>query len=263
MTKKIVMLLVCAATVFAAQAQDATESVVKKQTRRQKFDRGLAFDTKTPVMPKGLWVFGVNVSYSEHKNDDYKFLIVKDFNSVGNTLNLSPQIHYVIANNQSLGVRFQYKRNWFRLDKVALDLGEDLNGDIGPYEYNNHTYMGFLTYRYYLGLGNSKRFLLFNEVQAGIGGGQQKELSGTNDAGDGYKTGTYQNTFNLKLGLMPGMIAFITNEVAIEVAVGLMGFNYQNITQTTDQVIKGSRKTSSISTKIDLLAINFGMTFYL
>lgn len=264
MIKKIAMLLVCAATVFAAQAQENEESVVKKQTRRQKYDRGLNFDTKTPAMPKGLWMGGLNISYSEHKNDNYKILVLKDFNSVGNTLSISPAVQYVFANNQSIGIRFQYKRNWFKMGGISLNLGEDL-GDftIDQFEYNNHNYMGYLTYRYYLGLGASKRFLLFNEVQAGIGGGQQKELSGLADDDVSYKTGTYQKTFNLKLGLMPGMIAFVTNELAIEVAVGLLGFDYKNITQTTDQTIERSRKTSSISTKIDLLAIQFGMTFYL
>lgn len=259
------MLLVCAATVFAAQAQETITDAAKRQTRRQRFDRGLAFDAKTPTMPKGLWVGGLNISYSEHKNDDYKLLIIKDFQSVGNTLNISPMVHYVFANNQSIGIRFQYKRNWLRIDDISLSLGDIADGlAIAPFEYMNHTYMGYLSYRYYLGLGANKRFILFNEVQAGIGGGQQKELSGkSEDPNEKYADGTYQKTFNLKIGLMPGMIAFITNELAVEVAVGLMGFNYQNITQTTNQTIHGSRKTSSISTKIDLLAINFGMTFYL
>jgi hypothetical protein len=264
MTKKIVMLVVCALMVLGAQAQLTADSVTGKQSRRHKFDRGLAFDTKTPAMPKGMWVAGFNVSYSEHKNDNYKILVLKDFNSVGNTLSLSPSVQYVFANNQSIGVRFQYSRNWFKMDGISLNLGGDL-GDfsVDRFEYDHNEYMGYLIYRYYLSLGASKRFLLFNEVQAGFGGGQQKELSGVGDDGVSYKTGTYQKTFNMKVGLMPGMIAFITNQVAVEVAVGLLGFNFKNITQTTDQTIERSRRTSSISTKIDLLSIQFGMTLYL
>jgi opacity protein-like surface antigen len=264
MAKRIVMLVVCVAMALAAQAQATTDSVKEKQTRRQKFDRGLAFDTKTPAMPKGMWVAGFNVSYSEHQNDNYKILVLKDFNSVGNTFSLSPSVQYVFANNQSIGVRFQYKRNWFKMDGISLNLGEDL-GDfsIDRFEYNHHDYMGYLVYRYYLSLGPSKRFLLFNEVQVGIGGVQQKELSGVGDDGVSYKTGTYQTSFNLKAGMMPGMVAFVTNQVAVEVAVGLLGFDFKNITQTTDRTIERSRRTSSISTKIDLLAIQFGMTLYL
>jgi hypothetical protein len=264
MTKKIAMLVVCAAMIFVAQAQVSADSVARKQTRREKFDRGLAFDTKTPAMPKGMWVAGFNVSYSEHSNDNYKILVLKDFNSVGNTLSLSPSVQYVFANNQSIGVRFQYKRNWFKMDGISLNLGGDL-GDfsIDRFEYNHHDYMGYVIYRYYLSIGPTKRFLLFNEVQAGIGGSQQKEISGVGDDGVSYKTGTYQESFNLKVGLMPGMVAFVTNQLAVEVAVGLLGFDFKNITQITDHTIERSRRTSSISTRIDLLAIQFGMTLYL
>jgi hypothetical protein len=242
----------------------ASPSEVENLTRRQKFDRGLAFDSKTPALPKGMWVAGLNVSYSEHRNDNYKVLVLKDFNSVGNSLSLSPSVQYVFANNQTVGVRFQYNRNWFKMDGISLNLGEDF-GDLGidRFDYIHHDYMGYLVYRYYVSLEPSKRFLLFNEVQVGVGGSQQKELSGVGEDGVSYKTGTYQSSFNLKGGLMPGMVAFVTNQLAIEVAVGLIGFNFKSITQTTDHTIERSRRTSSISTKIDLLAIQFGLTLYL
>lgn len=267
MIKKTAMLLACAAAILTAQAQqtlDTAESAVKKQTRGQRFDRGLAFDSKTAVMPKGLWVTGLNLSYSEHSSEDYNLLIIKDLNASANMLNISPMVHYVFANNQSIGVRFQYKRSRFNLDSVNLDLGDLTdNTSIGPYSFNSMVYMGFLSYRYYLPMGPSKRFLLFNEFQAGAGAGQQKELSGTNDAGDGYKTGTYQDSFQVRLALTPGMIVFVTNQLAVEVAVNLIGFNYKKFSQTTDQIYQGSRRTSSISTKIDFLSLNVGVSLYL
>jgi hypothetical protein len=261
----------CVLSVAGSRAQEVvlveaeTPSVaVESQTRREKFDRGLAFDTKTPALPKGMWVVGLNASYSEHKNDNYKVLVLKDFNSVGNTLSLSPSVQYVFDNNQSVGVRFQYRRNWFNMGGISLNLGEDL-GDfsIDRYDYIHHDYMGYAVYRYYLSLVPSKRFLLFNEVQLGFGGSQQKELSGVGEDGVSYKTGTYQTSFNIAAGLMPGMVAFVTNQLAVEVAVGLIGFDFKNIKQTTDHTIERSRRTSSISTRIDLLAIQFGMTLYL
>lgn len=266
MIRKIALFLVCAAAMLTAQAQQTpypTESAAK-QTRSQRFDRGLAFDSKTAVMPKGLWVLGMNVSYSDHSNEDYNFLIIKDFNSSGSTLSISPMAHYVFANNQSIGVRFQYKRTRFDLDGVNLDLGDLTdNTTIGPYSFNSMTYMGFLSYRYYLPIGPSKRFLLFNEAQAGVGGGQQKEQSGTNDAGDGFKTGTYQNSLQIRLAMTPGMIVFVTNQLAVEVAVDLLGFNLKKFSQTTDQIYKGSRKTSTFSTKIDFLSLKAGISLYL
>lgn len=262
MIKKIAMTLVCAAACVAVQAQTVENS--PKKGRAARFDRGLGFDTKTPAIPKGLWIAGLNVSYSQHSNEDYKILLVNDLSSKGNTLNISPMVHYVFANNQSIGLRFQYKRFSLDLANISLDLGDLTDGSLfGPYSLQSHTYIGYLSYRYYVGLGAGKRFLFFNEVQAGLGGGQQKELSGEGDAPGSFETGTFQKTFNLKLGMAPGMTAFITNQVALEVTIGLLGFEYKKITQTTDRTIERSRTTSSISTKLDLLSIGFGMTFYL
>lgn len=268
MTKKIAALLACIAVFSAVQAQQLEKegSAGQKPTRAQRFDRGLAFDTKTPVIPKGLWVAGLSGSYSQHDNDDYNFLIVKNLSSKGHTLNVGPMLHYVFANNQSIGVRFQYRRMWQSLDSVYLDLGDltDSDSTIGPYEYSNQTYMGFISYRYYVPMGTSKRFVFFNEIQVGIGGGQQKELSGVDDNGNKWKTGVYQKSVNLKVGFVPGLAVFITNSVAAEVSIGLLGYEWNKMTQTGTNLTEGAgRTTSKIATKFDFFSIAFGMTFYL
>lgn len=269
MVKKIVVLMACVAVFSAAQAQqfEAAGSPAAKQKRAQRFDRGLAFDTKNPIIPKGLWVVGLNGSYSQHDNSDYNLLIINDFNSKGHTINVGPMVHYVFAHNQSIGVRFKYQRSWFKLDSVDINLGSLTDSDdplIDRYEYLSHTYMGYLSYRYYVALGNSKRFVLFNEIQAGFGGGQHKEKSGTNDAGDDYKKGVYQKSTNIKIGFVPGMTVFISNNVAAEVSIGLLSYNWQKMTQTGTEVAENAgRKHSSISTKFDFLSLSFGMTFYL
>ncbi len=270
MIKKIVLLAACAAVFSAAQAQQletAAGQTTTKKTRAERFDRGLAFDTKTPIIPKGLWVVGLNGSYSQHDNKDYNLLIVNDFNSKGHTINVGPMLHYVFANNQSIGVRFQYRRSWFKLDSIDLNLGSLTDSDeplIDRYQYMNHNYMGFLSYRYYVPLGSSKRFVFFNEIQAGIGGGQQREDNGTADNGTDYKTSVYQKSLNFKLGFVPGATVFITNSVAIEVQIGLLGYEWKKFTQTGTNVAQDAgRKTSNVSTRFDLLSIAFGMTFYL
>ena len=59
------------------------------------------------------------------------------------------------------------------------------------------------------------------------------------------------------------MTAFITDWSAVEVSVGVMGFDFKWIDQTTNQVETGSSRTSSGNFKINLFSINIGMTFYL
>lgn len=280
MVKKIVVLLACVAVAAAARAQKVEEAggeqirtqkieASNKITRRQRFDRGLAFDTKTPSMPKGMWIAGMNVSYSQHDNEAYRILIVDRMDSHGNSFSISPMVHYVFANNQSIGLRFAYNRSLFQLDNLSFNINQSLNdmlfnGEPLKYKYQSHTYMGYITYRYYVGLGASKRFLIFNEVQLGLGGGQQREDGGqpVND-GDIYKRATYQDSFNMRLGLAPGATFFVTNALAIEVQIGLLGYEFKKLTQHGTDLVAASRKTSSISTKFDFLSIAFGMSFYL
>ena len=75
-------------------------------------------------------------------------------------------------------------------------------------------------------------------------------------------SGTYQNIYEFQLGLAPGLAAFVTNEMAIEVSVGVLGFDYKKIEQITDQTYKGSYTKSSANFKIDIFSINIGVAFY-
>ncbi len=249
-----------------------------KLSRRKRFDRGLAFDTRTPSMPKGMWVAGIGGSYSQHDNNDYGVFILDALNSTGNTMSVSPMVHYVFANNQSIGLRFQYRRSLFDMADADFHLTPELAtmlfGDSGlKYRYENDSFMGFVSYRYYVGLGQSKRFLFFNEVQAGIGGGSGREDSGMTAAG-GFKRTTHQRSLDFRLGFSPGATVFVTNAMAIELQIGLLGYEYRRLTQeastaaTTPGEIDlrprpGTRTTHNASAKFDLLSINFGATFYL
>jgi hypothetical protein len=133
------------------------------------------------------------------------------------------------------------------------------------YYLQSHTYMGYFSYRYYVGFGPSaKRLLFFNEVQFGVGGGEQREMGGEprND-GESYKYGTFQKTLNVRVGLAPGVAFFVTNVMSIEVQIGLLGYNYQKLTQWGTDLEHSTRTSNNVSTKFDFLSIAFGTTFYL
>jgi hypothetical protein len=250
-----------------------------KQTRRQRFDRGLAFDTRTPSLPKGMWVAGISGSYSQHENNDYGLFILDALNSRGNTTAISPMVHYVFANNQSIGLRFRYGHSLFDVAGADFHLTDELAsmllGEDGRvrYRYENDSFMGFVSYRYYVGLGASKRFLFFNEVQAGVGGGSGREDSGSTASGD-FKRTTHQKSVDVRLGFSPGATFFVTNAMAIELQIGLLGYEFQRLTQSSStaattpgelgaEPLPGSRTTHNVSAKFDLLSIAFGATFYL
>lgn len=222
----------------------------------QKFDRGIS---KTIFVPKGQWLTGGTFSYKEYGFDKYKFVILDAMAANGYTMNVSPFLGYFFRDNTAAGARFGYKRTLLRLDNIDINLGDDLNMSVSDYYNLQHVYYGTAMLRNYMSLGQSRRFGLFNEVRLTIGGGQGKMISGKGEE----LTGTYQDIYEFQLGLAPGLAAFITDEVAVEVSVGVLGFNYNKVKQTTDQIYEGSYNRSSANFKIDLFSINLGVAFYL
>lgn len=221
------------------------------------FDREIQ---SSPVfIPKGAWVGGCSFSYSEQTNDNYKFLIIKDVKANGYTFKVSPYGGYFFADNMAAGLRFNYSRSLINIDNIDLDLGEDFSFNIQNFYYLEHSFSASGYLRTYMGLGGSKIFGFFNELRLTYGYGQGKDTSGVgNDL-----TGTHQTIQNIQIGSAPGLTAFVTNNAAVEVSVGIVGLNYKWIDQKTDQVKTGTRRTSGANFKIDLFSINIGMTFYM
>ena len=209
----------------------------KKMLRPQRIDREIM---KTTFIPKGQWMAGGTVSYSEHED------VLRGLRAV--------QGHNVAA-----GVRFAYNRTYLDMSNFELNLGEDFNINLKDLYWLEHKYevSGFL--RTYMPIGKSKIFGLFNEVRLTYG-----YSTGKNSTGSGTEyDGTFERAHNLQIGIAPGMAAFITNWSAVEVSVGVMGYNFKWQNQTTNQIESGTRRTSSGNFKINLFSINIGMTFYL
>lgn len=220
------------------------------------FDRAIK---SSLFVPKGTWMGGCSFSYSEQTNDNYKFLVLKDIKAEGYSFKVSPFAGYFFADNMAAGVRLNYSRTYIDIGNLNLGLGDDLSFDIKDYKYLEHSVYasGFL--RTYMGLGNSKVFGFFNELRLIYGYGQGKTTSGV----EKDLTGTYQYIHNLQLGSAPGLSAFVTNNVAVEVSIGLVGLDLNWINQKTNQVETGYRRKSSANFKIDIFSLNIGMSFYL
>ncbi len=235
-----------------AEKQELTVNQLRAQ-------RGLS-DLKTLFVPKGQWIFGGTASYSTHTNDNYKFLIIEDINSVGYTVKASPLLAYSVKNNHAVGARFTYGRRLLKLNTAHLQFGE---GDDGT-EFSakdfytlTHSYTGSFVWRQYMPLGRSRRFAVFNEMSLSVGGSQAKF------ANDSPVTGTYQTGFEVGIGVSPGIIAFATNNMAVELSVGVMGISYNRIKQVHNQVHEGKIDASMMNFKINIFSIGLGMAFYL
>ena len=173
-------------------------------------------------IPKGQWITGVSVSYSQSSQDNYQFLVIENLNGDAYTFKVSPMLMYCFKDNLAAGGRVAYSRQRVKLDKADFVLGEDTEYNVDHLYSISHNYSAAACFRNYISLGNSTRFGIFNEVQLQIGGGQSKL-----EKGQGIDfTGTFEENFNLNVGLAPGMIMFLNNYSAIEVNVGVLGFDY-------------------------------------
>lgn len=223
---------------------------------QEKFTRGLK---QISFIPKGQWIMGVSVSYSQSSQDNYQFLVFENLNGDTYTFKVSPMLMYSFADNLAAGGRFAYSRQRTQLDKAQVVLDSETSYDVDHLYSISHNYYATAAFRNYISLGSSTRFGLFNEVQLQFGGGQSKLENGS---GVDY-TGTFEKNFSLNVGLAPGIVMFLNNYSAIEVNVGVLGFNYQHTKSTTDQIYIANRTLKSANFKINLFSITFGVTFYL
>ena len=221
--------------------------------------RGLS-DTHNLFVPKGQWVFGGTLSYSAHSNDSYQLLVVEGIDSKGYNVRVSPMIAYAFRDNMALGARFIYSRSLLRMDAAELKIGDDESGtqvEVRDFYSLRHNYEAAVVWRQYIPLGRNKRFALFNEMQLSAGATQARF------ANDSPVKGTYQSGYKLSLGITPGIVAFVTNTMAVEINVGVMGINYNHVKQVHNQVTVGHRSSSMMNFKVNIFSIGLGMGFYL
>lgn len=218
----------------------------------KRMERGIVNHT---FIPKGMWLTGVNVSYYEESTDNYDFLILKDWKGSAYSLNVSPFVCYFIKDNIAIGGRFAYRNTTVNIGNLDISLGDDLSFGIKDVRIKDNSYLGSFIFRSYIGLDSGKRFGLFNETHLTVGSSKSLLMSGEEEA----LTDTHQRSTELQLGVQPGLGVFVTNEMHIEVSVGVAGLKYKHISQITNGTETGSRHSSGIDFKLNILNIRLGV----
>ena len=246
--------------VVVARPSDAEQSgVMSLSDEERRRQRGLT-DISTEFVPKGQWIFGGTASYSTHTNESYQFLIIEGIGSKGYNFRISPLIAYALRDNMAIGGRFIYSRTLLKLDNANLKFGDDETGTdirIKDFYALRSSYQTAAIWRQFIPLGRNKRFALFNEMSFTCGGVLAKF------ANDSPVKGTYERGYTFSLGVSPGIVAFATNDLAIEVNVGVMGITYNRTKQVHNQVTVGHRSSSMITFKVNIFSIGLGMAVYL
>lgn len=210
-------------------------------------------------VPKGQWITGLSVNYTQSRQNDYQFLIAEDLNGSTYSFKVSPMVMYAVADNLAVGGRLAYQRNMNNFDSGTIKIDSETGYDIDHLNTLGQNFYAMGAARYYISLGNNTRFALFNEMQLELGGGESKILSGSLED----FTGTMERNFQLSVGLAPGMVMFLNNYSAIEVNVGVLGFDYTRTKAVTDRIYESHRNSKNANFKVNLFSISFGVAFYL
>lgn len=237
---------------FSVNATESADTLTKPQP----FKRDMKQIT---FVPKGQWITGVSVNYTQSDQDNYQFFIVEDISGDSYSFKVSPTVMYAFRDNMAIGGKLAYSRSKTKMESANLKIDSETNYDIDNLYRISQNYSAMAAYRYYISIGNSKRFGFFNEVQLQFSGGESKLCDGTGDD----LTGTFERNYSIDVGLAPGLVMFLNNYSALEVNVGVLGFSYSHTKATTDQIYVSNRDSKSANLRLNLFSISFGVAFYL
>lgn len=215
-------------------------------------------------IPKGQWITGVSVGYSQSHQNKYQFFVLENLSGETYTFKVTPMAMYAFKDNLAAGLKMGYTRTRMDVNDGSLVLGSDMQFNADNLKAISQDYFAIAALRNYISLGDNRRFGLFNEVQMEFGGGQSKYSNYTGGTGENrHQEGTFERNFSLNVGLSPGAVMFLNNYSAIEVSVGVLGFGYTHTRAVTNQLNISHRNTKNANFKINLFSVQFGMAFYL
>ena len=222
-----------------------------------RYDRGLF---NFLFIPKGKWAFGLTASYGEFDTEDVQVLsFLKDFNFKGSMFSLSPSVSYFVRHNMAVGMKLGYSRNKFTLGSLSVDIDDDMNFSLRDVDYHTEDYSASVFLRRYIGLDNSRRFAIYNDVELKFSSGNGTFTRLYNDEPKETRTLTTKASLNFS----PGVCVFIQEYVSFNISFGVFGVNYTRETQRTDGVNEGSRSGLGASFKFNLLNLNMGVAVHI
>lgn len=152
-------------------------------------------------VPKGQWITGVSVNYSQSNQNNYQFFILENLSGDTYSFKVSPMVCYAIKNDMAIGGKFSYSRGLTKLEHGDIVLDSETSYDINNLYRLSHNYSAMGIMRNYFSLGHSKRFGFFNEIQLEFGGGQSKLMQGKSTE----ITGAYERNFHLNVYWLPDL----------------------------------------------------------
>lgn len=225
---------------------------------RKRMDREI---NKIKYVYRGEIMLGATASYGTLSSEDADiWTLVSNISAEGAVASVKPFIGYFYRDNRCIGLRFGYQHMSGKLKNAEYDLGSsnDIAGSIPYFDLNSNSYSFGIFHRSYAGLDPAGRIGLFAEFEFLVTRGS------ANFVFDDTNKRTYSDNMQLKLAFNPGAAVYIFPNVCATLSFGLGGIQYNTVTQKDEAGVKiGSRETSKMRFRLNLLAINIGMNVHL
>lgn len=225
-------------------------SLVVSAQDREPVDRELPLNMSTTVKGNVFVSTTFSVKHSESENETRLLQNLDD--SYRLNWNVTLRSGYFIKDNFAVGGYFKYAN---KLDQLTYtnDAGEVFDESLE----RSYSIAPFI--RNYLPLGKGS-FALFNETNLEFTYGS--DVRQVEDANDINRTSG--NSYMLKLGIQPGIAAFINELVSVEVGTSVLGLSskYSTTRVNDDKDNEGYTWNNEVSFEIDLLSLFLGITFY-
>ena len=275
MKKFLLLMLLAPAALSAAADSGADASVVVRKDSAfvekhrflptaKRIDRRI---DRNKFAYKGEVMMGLTASYGTLSSDDTDIMLILDnINADGTVATVKPFVGYFYRDNNCIGVRFGYRHMSGTLDNTYFDAGEgnDLSGQLPYIDLSSDNYSFGIFHRSYAGLDPKGRFGLFAEFELALSTGTSNFLYDPDRKEGGNPNRTYSDNTQVKLSFNPGAAVYIFPNVCATLSFGLGGIQYNSVTQKDADGNKvGSRKASNMRFRLNIAAINFGMTIHL
>ncbi|MEJ2595950.1 MAG: hypothetical protein P8100_12690 [bacterium] len=210
-------------------------------------DAGEDFNTWTV---KGRDFLGLNFSVAHQEGTNVNRLVTNYTDLYSLDWAVRMYGGHFIKDNMTLGVLFEW-------DQKTEDRTYEQDGKTIQTHLFSRTFLAGPTFRSYLPLSKNNRVGIFNEANLLFGYGKSVEQS---DDGSEISRGI-SNSYNLRLGLTPGINFFISQGWAFELSLALLGLETQVTTSDVDGV--ESRVTSNdVNFSVNILSLKLGVTKY-
>lgn len=200
------------------------------------------------IVPEGDFSMGAQFASVSCGSSNSEFmLLLNPIDAEGRATRIAPFFEYSYKDNRAIGARLQFFTGSIAVDKLTLDmLNEGLSFDVGDIDMQMRSFGASVFHRNYYGLDDRGRVGIISEFALGMTSGN---------------TGS-SKSMGVSLSYSPGFVFYVMNNVSVSCTLSMASISYNSVKCYSDGIVSGSRSKFGARAGIDILGLNFGMSFH-